>query len=143
MFCKSRPRDTWDCTLANPRRCTICPNISGGGCAIRNVVYKVTCLLCGEDSPQIYIGETCRPLHARLMEHTRAANNPGSYVDNAIGKHYMLHHPDCSASLSFEILDRQSSTARRKISEARRIIQDNPQMNDRSELQDLSKFLIL
>ena len=142
IFCNSRPRDTWACTLANPRLCTICPDITGGGCATRNVVYKVTCLHCGLDSPQIYIGETYRKLHDRMMEHTQAANNPSSNLNNGIGKHYMLHHPGCRASLKYEILDRQSSTARRKISEARRIFQDNPQMNDKNELKDLIKLIL-
>ena len=142
-FCNSRPRDSWKCTLANPRRCSICPNVSGGGCAVRNVVYKVTCRLCGQDSPQIYIGETYRPVHDRFLEHTRAAGRPDSYSDNAVGKHYKQHHTDCAADLAFEILDRQRSTVKRKISEARRIVQEEPQMNDRTELVYLTKFLIL
>ena len=98
---------------------------------------------CESDTPQVYIGETYRPLHDRLMEHTRAANRPDSYKENAVGKHYKQYHVNCTALLKFEILDRQRSTVRRKISEARRIVQDVPQLNDRTELNYLSRFLIL
>ena len=39
--------------------------------------------------------------------------------NNAVGKHYSIFHENCqSPKLVFTILDRQTSTARRKISEA-------------------------
>ncbi len=140
-FCRSRPHDTWECSMANPSKCSICLHIRGGGCATRNVVYKITCLLCTSNST--YIGETYRCLHDTLMEHTRAANRPDSYKDNAIGKHYKQFHPGCVASLAFDILDRQKNTVRRKISEARYITNQKPSMNDRTELPDLMKLLII
>ena len=31
-------------------------------------------------------------LHARFMEHRRAANNPPSDPENAIGQHYLTEH---------------------------------------------------
>jgi len=63
-----------------------------------------------------YEGETYRPCHDRTSEHVRAANNPSTYPKNAIGKHVVEHHVNCVPKLTFTILDKQSSTARRKIS---------------------------
>lgn len=77
------------------------------------------------------------------MEHSRAANRPDSYKDNAVGKHYKQYHLNCKPSLTFEIVDRQRDTVRRKISEAGRIVNENPDMNDKTELPYLSRFLIL
>ena len=44
------------------------------------------------------------PCNDRFGEHTRAANNPASYPNNAIGKHYSEFHQNCkSAKLEFTI----------------------------------------
>ena len=68
------------------------------------------------------------------MEHLRAANNPPSYRNNALAKHYALHHDGQRAALSFKILDQQQNNVRRKISEAVKISQDAPPLNNRDEL---------
>ncbi len=82
------------------------------------------------------------PCHDRFGEHIRAANNPTSYLNNAIGKHYSEFHQNCkSAKLEFTIVDRQSSTARRKISEAVMISKQEPNINIREELVDTMKFM--
>ncbi|EYC45004.1 hypothetical protein Y032_0442g1531 [Ancylostoma ceylanicum] len=44
-------------------------------CQLRGTVYMLTCEGCGEK----YVGETARPLHARIDEHLRALRNPASY----------------------------------------------------------------
>ena len=76
-------------------------------------------------------------------EHIRAANNPASYQNNAVGKHYFMLHVNCECpKLSFTILDRQSSTARRKISEAILICKDGPSINIREELVETMKFMV-
>ena len=107
--------------------CTICPAIANGTCATRQVVYRVDCLLC-QNGKSFYNGETDRPCHERFAEHTRAANNPDSYSDNAIAKHFQREHREHVAEtrdkkkrktgrvLNFTIIDRQSETVRRKIS---------------------------
>ena len=106
-----------------------------------HVVYDVTCELCLE-TIQFYDGETDRPSGHRFGEHLRAANNPPSYPNNALAKHYSIHHVGCQARLSFTILDRQQNNVRRKISEALRIIQDSPPLNNRDELADVKKFVV-
>ena len=153
QFCRSRPFDRRKCTLGNPALCTICPAIANGTCATRQVVYRVDCLLC-QNGKSFYNGETDRPCHERFAEHTRAANNPDSYSDNAIAKHFQREHREHVAEtrdkkkrktgrvLNFTIIDRQSETVRRKISEAISICKDKPTLNERDELTDVLKFVL-
>ena len=54
---------------------------------------------------QIIFRETERSLHARFMEHRRAANNPSSDPENAIGQHYLTEHLGQKAMLSYRLLD--------------------------------------
>ena len=141
MFCRSRPFDQQSCVLGNPDNCKLCPIIKNGNCATMHVVYGVTCELCLE-TLQFYDGETDRPSNHRFGEHLRAANNPASYPNNALAKHYTLHHRGCQAKLTFNILDRQQNNVRRKISEALKIIQDSPPLNNRDELTDVRKLIV-
>ena len=104
-------------------------------------MYRVDCKLC-PNLQQFYEGETYRPCHDRFSEHLRAANNPASYTNNAVGKHYSEHHQNCESKLIFTILDRQTSTARRKISEAILISKDEPNINLREELVETMKFML-
>ena len=76
------------------------------------------------------------------MEHLRAAKNPTSYAENAVGKHYSTAHSGQEPNLEFHIIDRQKDSVKRKISEAFHIIRDKPVMNDRTELRDLIKFTV-
>ena len=55
---------------------------------------------------------------------------------------YSTCHPGVESQLGFEILDRQTVTIRRKISEAIRILEDKPEINDRDELFNLVKFIV-
>ena len=121
--------------------CKICPLITNGTCAQRNVVYRVDCKLC-PSLQQFYEGETYRPCHDRFSEHIRASNNPASYTTNALGKHYADNHPNCTSKLTFTILDKQTSTARRKISEAILICKHEPSINNREELVETMKFML-
>ena len=106
------------------------------------MVYRVDCQLCPAPH-QFYEGETYRPCHDRFAEHIRAANNPASYQNNAVGKHYLMLHVNCEyPKLIFTIIDRQSSTARRKISEAILICKDAPSINIREELVETMKFMV-
>ena len=141
VFCRSRPFDQRGCILGNPANCKLCPIISNGNCATMHTVYKVTCELCLE-SIQFYDGETDRPCNHRFGEHLRAANNPGSYQNNALAKHYALHHVGCQAKLTFTIIDRQQNNVRRKISEAIKISQESPPLNNRDELLNVMKFVV-
>ena len=80
--------------------------------------------------------------HDRSMEHERAAANPPSYPNNAIGKHYLEHHTGQSPRLTYQVLDRQPDTVKRKISEAFEIMSLKPTINDKAELKSLRKFLV-
>jgi len=137
MFTSSRPFDTLRCMVGNS--CKICPNIEGKfGCAQKNCVYSVICLLCHEE----YHGETSRPLHDRLLEHQRAAFNPPSYPNNSVGEHYLTKHLGVEPKLKYKVLNVQNSTIRRKVSEAASILQHKPAINDKNELQYLRQFLV-
>ena len=136
MFTSSRPFDRVDCTVGSG--CKICPHMEKPGCAQANCVYMVTCELCRAE----YGGETGRSMHDRMMEHQRAAANPPSYPENAIGKHYLENHIDDKPKLSYQILDRQPNPVKRKIAEAAMIFGKSPVMNDRTELPSLRKFLV-
>ena len=137
-FCQSRPLDKRICTLGNSRNRKICPLITNGTCAQRNLIYRVDCKLCQE----FYEDETYRPCHDRFSEHIRAANNPRSYPNNSIGKYFAEYHVKCVSNLPSTILDRQSSTARRKISVAIMISRHKPKLNARQELVETMKFML-
>jgi len=139
-FCRSRPLDTKLCELGNPNNCNICPLITNGNCSMRALIYRIHCLIC--TFKQDYDGETDRPCHYRFNEHRRAARNPLSYSDNALGKHYLYCHNNTEPKIEFQILDRQTDVVRRKISEALHIFNNKPTMNDRIEMSESRKFMI-
>ena len=56
--------------------------------------------------------------------------------------HYKKHHPGCTPQLKLKILARESNTLRRKIIEAMYIMNENPEVNLKSELETLRKYLI-
>ena len=138
LFCKSRPLDTKMCDLGNQNKCAICPNLVGSKCATKDAIYLVVCDLCAKS----YLGETERSLHARFMEHRRAANNPPSDPENAIGQHYLTDHLGQQALLSYRLLEVQSISVRRKIVEALKIQKLKPELNDKMELKYLCKYVI-
>ena len=80
IFCSSRPYDKKYCFSST---CTICPRFCDN-CQALGCVYKIKCNICQE----VYIGETSRTAHERLMEHNRYAANPGSgkYPDEALSQ---------------------------------------------------------
>ena len=122
----------------NPDTCELCPMISKSvGCSKRGVVYEITCNLCGEK----YQGETDRPLNHRIEEHIRACRNPQSYPNNALGHHFLTVHPTCQVDISVSVLDIQRNTLKRKLSEALYIYRDKPLLNEKSELENILKYV--
>ena len=103
----------------------------------RGVVYEIVCNLYGGKCQ----GETDRPLNNRIVEHIRAAKNPQSYPNNALGHHYNTAHPNCQVDISVVILDIQRNTLKRKLSEALYIHRNKPSLNDKSELESIVKYL--
>ena len=136
IFCCSRPYDKSTCINS---KCSICPNLSNNNdCATTGVVYMVTCNLCGEE----YVGETCRSCHERLMEHVRYASSPSTYPKEAMAIHYKEYHDGMTPKLTFDILDRERSTVKRKVIEAFHIISRKPKINNKSELSALERYLV-
>ena len=140
-LCSSRPLDKKVCEMGNPQICKICPIMENSSCSAQGIVYKATCMLC-PDKPS-YIGESGRPAHARFSEHIRAAKTPTSYPDNALAKHYKTAHSKSQPNIIFKVMARERNTTKRKILEARKISEQKPILNNREELCDVLKFLIL
>ena len=103
------------------------------------MVYEVTCNLCGGK----YQGETDRLLNHRFKEQLRACRNPQTYPNNALGYHFLTAHPNCQVDISVFILDiqRNTSSSKRKLSEAFFIHRDRPLLNEKSELESIVKYL--
>ena len=97
---------------------------------------------CGD----FYGGESYRPLNQRFNEHYLSAANPSlpSYLEKPLAKHYREKHDQHSGppDLQLEIVDRGTSLVNRKIKEARYITRNNPQINERNELNNLRQFLV-
>ena len=112
------------------------------------VVYSLKCDMveCREMDIGHYHGETYRPVGDRFIEHYRTANNPTaeSYKEKPFGKHYNINHPGHTGApkLKLKIEARASSTMDRKIKEARSILANKPDLNDRDEQVELRKFLV-
>ena len=136
IFCRSRPRDTDQCTRDC---CKICTNLIDKTCKAKNVIYHITCNLCQEQ----YIGETGRTAYDRLIEHFNYANNPTakSYKDKTFAKHYTTEHKNLKPDFTYQILDQESNILLRKIKEARYILKNNPKINERTELEHIHKYL--
>ncbi len=146
LLTSSRPLDSPQCPTEDCRTCTALGD--SGKCTDRNVVYSLKCNLteCNERDIGHYYGETYRPLGDRFIEHYRTANNPTaeSYKEKPYAKHYSANHAEHTGDpkLKLEIVARASGTMDRKIKEARCIIANKPDLNDRDEQVELRKFLV-
>ena len=92
-----------------------------------------------------YDGETLRETHDRYSEHYKQARNPTakSYSNKPFAKHYLTHHPNCEdPKIGIEIAGRASSTNERKVREARLILKNNSDLNDKNEKSDIRHFLV-
>ena len=136
IFCCSRPNDKVTCFNRN---CQICPRLTDGSdCTATGVVYKIICKYCN----QVYIGETSRSLHERLMEHARYESSPTNYPEKDLSIHYTTYHINCKPDLSFSILERVRSTVLRKIREAFHIVNQKPEINLKEECISPECYLI-
>ena len=145
LLTSSKPLDKIQCPNDNCKTCSTLT--SKGQCTDRNLIYHMTCGMesCTSNDIGHYDGETYRPLDDRYTEHYRSANNPTakSYKDKPWAKHYVTYHQDCKEpKINVEIVDRASTTNERKIKEARIIINNNSDLNDRNEQSDLKRFLV-
>ena len=97
-------------------------------CRKSHVVYLATCDLCGNR----YVGMTVRQLHARALEHVRAATQQQEHT--AFGDHYRTRHKKKKEpKLSFKILSQNHDNLRLHIEEALAIKTLAPELNKRQE----------
>ena len=145
ILTSSKPLDKTQCPNNN---CKTCAALKlGGNCTDANVYYRMNCAMydCQAVERGQYDGETYRPTHCRFSEHYNAARNPTakSYIDKTWAKHYAKHHPGCTEpKISLEILGHATTTNERKIKEARTILKNNSDLNDKNEHSDLRRFLV-
>ena len=121
--------------------CIICPHNSPGACMKPGCVYNITCE-CGDE----YIGESGRPLRARIAEHLRAQKNPNapSYVDLPMARHMVeKRHPGLPQlpKLIVTILSISNDPVRRRIEEAAQINLKKPKINIKAELTEVMRWL--
>ena len=112
---------------AGSRSCQTCAVISGGRCTDKNVVFEVTCKLCGNS----YIGESKRPIRLRFNEHVRSMLSVTQYTP--LGDHFRKEHSDVSRTkylLEVKILRRTLDHPDRKITESLYIREKRPSMNE-------------
>ena len=97
-------------------------------CRKSHVVYLATCDRCGKR----YVGMTVRHLHARALEHLRAANQRQEHT--AFGDHYKTGHKEKAIpKLSFKIISQNHDDLRLHIEEALAIKTLKPDLNKRQE----------
>ena len=113
--------------------CKLCKENDGLECSKKCVVYKATCLLCGnhENSPA-YIGETSRPYRERILEHNNNLKN--WKTDSFQLLHWMQFHGTETScpQFKFEVVKRFVDPLRRQLSEGLIIIKSGT-MNKKLE----------
>ena len=145
ILTSSRPLDKPKCPNNN---CITCKALKGSGkCNDQNIIYHMNCEMetCLPIRRGNYDGETLRETHDRFDEHYRQAKNTTgkSYVDKPWAKHYQKYHPNCeSPKICIEVVGRASTTIERKIREARAILKNNSDLNDKNEQSDIRRFLV-
>ena len=139
ILTSSKPLDALKCPNID---CRCCKALINGKCTDCGVVYRLTCKV--QQCNRRYGGETLRPTYDRFDEHYRVANNPTckSYKNKTIAQHYAEFHPGITPDFQLEIVERAPTTKLRKIKEARIILRDNPELNNKSEQCQLRQFLI-
>ena len=113
------------------RICNTCRRLQNGRCTDKNVVYELSCTLCGAK----YIGESKRPLRLRYNEHLRCAANETQLTP--IGDHFSECHAGMSKAekladppLEVRILKKTRDHPDRKITESLYIRERKPGLNE-------------
>ena len=117
---------------SNQRRCMACQVGLQGRCTMKNVIYRLDCILCTKS----YVGETKRPIRERLLEHRRAALNRD--MQSPWGAHYSIEHNVEQVQeipFSAKIIRRAKDHVDRKLREAIKIAEISPQLNTDSGWQ--------
>ena len=119
--------------------CHTCKVIKKGRCTDKNVVYELTCKICGAT----YVGESKRPLRLRYNEHLRSAANETELTP--IGDHFDSCHSGITKASKFAdpplevtLLMKAKDHPDRKIAESLWIRDKKPTLNE-----NLSSWRIL
>ena len=82
-------------------------------------------------------------IDSNLVKFFKIVLGAKSYVDKPWAKHYKAHHTGCTEpKIGMKIVARASTTNERKIKEARVILKNNSDLNDKKEQMDLRRFLV-
>ena len=117
------------------KRCHACSTGFMGDCTQKNVVYEISCGLCGgNDKEGVYIGETKRPLRLRFNEHVRDMIN--RTPDTPMGDHFTEKHSNSfvhgsSIPLKIKMMYKSKDHPDRKIAESLLIKKYRPELNSR------------
>ena len=120
-ICKVCNSKICKCSIPNVIYQLTCNLCTHNKCSIPNVIYQLTCNLCTHNN-SIYIGETSKTAHKRLVEHGLATCNKNVNL-SSIAEHFNLYHNSHILSkdkplLSLKIIDRANNYTERKIKEA-------------------------
>ncbi|EYC29522.1 hypothetical protein Y032_0006g3016 [Ancylostoma ceylanicum] len=115
--------------------CVVCPTGKPGNCMCSGVIYLITCISCGEE----YIGETARPLCARIREHLDGKQR--SRESTPLGNHRRVQHDGANFDVNVKILAQEPETSARKTLEALWIQAKNPKMNRKEECLSITREL--
>ena len=117
---------------AGARHCHTCDNGLKGKCTNKNVIYKISCKLCGTSAPHFYIGESVRPIRYRFNEHLSDARL--RKPDTPLGEHVAAYHTNTSnieinQGFKIEIIGSGRDCAEIKIAESIHIRNLKPTLN--------------
>jgi len=114
--------------------CILCRN-SGVGCTSKNVIYEARCVKCKNSDgmvEHVYIGETSRPVLARVVEHIRKAEKLSS--ESFMVQHWCTHHgTDTEApKFEFKVIKTCREALSRQVGEAV-LIEESGNLNSKAE----------
>ncbi|EYC07252.1 hypothetical protein Y032_0071g551 [Ancylostoma ceylanicum] len=115
--------------------CVVCPTGRPGDCMCSGVIYLITCIGCGAE----YIGETSRPLCARIREHMDGKGR--SRLTTPLGSHRKFQHDGENFEVNVKILAQEPETSARKFLEALWIHAKSPKMNRKEECLSMTREL--
>ena len=64
-----------------------------------------------------------------------------SYPNNALPQHYATNHHNAKAKFEVNIIDQKQNNITRKLSEALYIHRNKPELNEKSELEHIVKYM--
>lgn len=104
-------------------------------CLQKNVVYQLTCKTCN----QVYIGSTIRKFHERYHEHLTRTHQP-------INNHLLIcstnnNNTSNKLPFTFKFLTHDNDILNLRIREAFHIRRQNPSLNTKKEMEELTNFI--